>query len=108
MKQTASDVLVDTLVDWGAEIVFGIPGDGMDGIMEARRKRRDEIRFVQTRHEQSAALMACGYAKWPGRLGVCLAVSGPGGIHLLNGRCQSNPRRPSLCSLRAVQEGMAK
>lgn len=56
MKQTAADVLVDTLVDWGVEIVFGIPGDGINGIMEALRKRRDEIRFVQTRHEESAGL----------------------------------------------------
>src|SRR6185369_2279456 len=85
MKKTASDVLVQSLVDWGVEVVFGLPGDGINGIMEALRKRADTIRFVQVRHEESAAFMACGYAKYTGKLGVCLATSGPGGIHLLNG-----------------------
>jgi pyruvate dehydrogenase (quinone)/pyruvate oxidase len=84
-KQTAADVLVDILIDWGVQIVFGLPGDGINGIMEALRKRRDQISFVQVRHEESAAFMACGYAKFTGKLGVCLATSGPGGIHLLNG-----------------------
>ena len=82
---TAADMLVDTLTEWGVEIVFGMPGDGINGIMEALRKRQDKIRFIQVRHEEAAAFMACGYAKWTGRLGVCLATSGPGGIHLLNG-----------------------
>ena len=85
MKKTASDVLVQSLVDWGVEVVFGLPGDGINGIMEALRKRADTIKFVQVRHEESAAFMACGYAKYTGKLGVCLATSGPGGIHLLNG-----------------------
>jgi len=82
---TASDVLVETLIDWGVEVVFGLPGDGINGLMEAWRTRQDKIRFVQVRHEESAAFMACGYAKVTGKLGVCLATSGPGGIHLLNG-----------------------
>jgi pyruvate dehydrogenase (quinone)/pyruvate oxidase len=85
MAETAADVLIDTLHDWGVDVVFGLPGDGINGIMEALRKRRDAVRFVQVRHEETAALMACGYAKFTGRLGVCLATSGPGGIHLLNG-----------------------
>jgi pyruvate dehydrogenase (quinone)/pyruvate oxidase len=85
MSTTAADVLIDVIRDWGVEVVFGIPGDGINGIMEALRKRQHEIRFVQTRHEEAAAFMACGYAKFTGRLGVCLATSGPGGIHLLNG-----------------------
>jgi pyruvate dehydrogenase (quinone) len=84
-KQTAADVLVDILIDWGVTVVFGLPGDGINGIMEALRRRKDELRFVQVRHEESAAFMACGYAKFTGKLGVCLATSGPGGIHLLNG-----------------------
>jgi pyruvate dehydrogenase (quinone) len=84
-KKTAADVLIDILIDWGVEVVFGLPGDGINGIMEALRQRRDRISFVQVRHEESAAFMACGYAKFTGRLGVCLATSGPGGIHLLNG-----------------------
>jgi pyruvate dehydrogenase (quinone)/pyruvate oxidase len=85
MAQTAADVLVETIIDWGVDTVFGLPGDGINGIMEALRTRQDRIRFVQVRHEEAAAFMACAYAKFTGRLGVCLATSGPGGIHLLNG-----------------------
>jgi pyruvate dehydrogenase (quinone) len=85
MAQTAAEILVDILQEWGVDTIFGLPGDGINGIMEALRKRRDAIRFVQVRHEEAAAFMACGYAKFTGRLGVCLATSGPGGIHLLNG-----------------------
>src|SRR5688500_452311 len=84
-KRTTSDVLVDRLLDWGVSVVFGLPGDGINGIMEALRERQDRIRYVQVRHEEAAAFMACGYAKFTGRLGVCLATSGPGAIHLLNG-----------------------
>src|SRR6266567_7811584 len=82
---TASALLVDRLIDWGVKVVFGLPGDGINGIMEALRQRQDRIRFIQVRHEEAAAFMACGYAKFTGRLGVCLATSGPGAIHLLNG-----------------------
>src|SRR5438874_3488544 len=85
MAQTAADVLIETIQDWGVEVVFGLPGDGINGIMEALRKRKDQIQFVHVRHEEAAAFMACGYAKYTGKLGVCLATSGPGGIHLLNG-----------------------
>jgi len=85
MKTTASDVLVETLLAWGVDTVFGIPGDGINGIIEAFRKRQDRIRFIQVRHEEAAAFAACSYAKFTGRLGVCVATSGPGGIHLLNG-----------------------
>ena len=81
----ASEVLVERLIDWEVEYVFGLPGDGINGIMEALRTRQDKIRFIQVRHEESAAFMACGYAKYTGKMGVCLATSGPGGIHLLNG-----------------------
>jgi pyruvate dehydrogenase (quinone) len=85
MAATAADILIDTIYDWGVEVVFGLPGDGINGLMEALRKRQDRIRFIQVRHEEAAALMACGYAKYTGKLGVCLATSGPGGLHLLNG-----------------------
>ena len=83
--KTAADVLVETLIDWKVDTIFGLPGDGINGVMEALRKRQDAIRFVQVRHEQSAAFMATAYAKWTGRLGVCLATSGPGGTNLLTG-----------------------
>jgi pyruvate dehydrogenase (quinone) len=85
MAEIAADILLDTIHRWGVEVVFGLPGDGINGIMEALRKRQDKVRFVQVRHEESAAFMACAYAKWTGKLGCCLATSGPGGIHLLNG-----------------------
>ncbi len=84
-SMTAGDVLVNTLTEWGVDTVFGIPGDGVNGIIESLRRRKDDIRFIQVRHEEAAAFAACAYAKWTGRLGVCVATSGPGGIHLLNG-----------------------
>jgi pyruvate dehydrogenase (quinone) len=82
---TAADILVERLCEWGVDTIFGLPGDGINGIMEALRKKQEAIRFVQVRHEEAAAFMACAYAKFTRRLGVCLATSGPGGIHLLNG-----------------------
>lgn len=85
MAKTAADVLVESIIDWGVDTVFGLPGDGINGIMEALRTRQDRVRFIQVRHEEAAAFMACAYAKYTGRLGCCLATSGPGGIHLLNG-----------------------
>ncbi|HTM11085.1 MAG TPA: thiamine pyrophosphate-dependent enzyme [Verrucomicrobiae bacterium] len=85
MSFTAADVLIDALCDWGVSVIFGLPGDGINGVMEALRKRQGKIRFIQVRHEEAAAFMACGYAKYTGKLGVCLGTSGPGGIHLLNG-----------------------
>ena len=81
----ASDVLVQRLLAWGVDTVFGLPGDGINGVFEALRKQKDKIRFIHVRHEEAAAFMACAYAKFTGRLGVCIATSGPGGIHLLNG-----------------------
>ena len=80
-----ADIVVKALQDWGVEVVFGIPGDGINGIIESLRSRKDKIRFVLTRHEESAAFMACAYSKYTGKLGVCIATSGPGAIHLLNG-----------------------
>jgi pyruvate dehydrogenase (quinone)/pyruvate oxidase len=85
MAKTASDVMLECLMDWGVDTIFGIPGDGINGIMEALRIQQDKIRFIQVRHEEAAAFMACAYAKYTGKLGVCLATTGPGGIHLLNG-----------------------
>jgi len=85
MADTAADVLIETILCWGVDTVFGLPGDGINGIMEALRTRQERVRFIQVRHEEAAAFMACAYGKYTGRLGCCLATSGPGGIHLLNG-----------------------
>ncbi|MDQ3990732.1 MAG: thiamine pyrophosphate-binding protein [Actinomycetota bacterium] len=84
-KKIASELLVERLIAWGVDTVFGLPGDGINGIMEGLRRHRDRIRFVLAHHEEAAAFMATGYAKSTGKLGVCLATSGPGGLHLLNG-----------------------
>ncbi|MGC2696839.1 MAG: thiamine pyrophosphate-dependent enzyme [Candidatus Angelobacter sp.] len=85
MSKTAADVLIEGLIDWGVDTIFGIPGDGINGVMESLRTHQEQIRFIQVRHEEAAAFMACAYAKYTGRLGVCLATTGPGGVHLLNG-----------------------
>jgi hypothetical protein len=68
MTNTAADILIDTIYDWGVDVIFGLPGDGINGIMEALRTRQDKIRFIQVRHEEAAAFMACAYAKYTGRL----------------------------------------
>lgn len=85
MGKTASDTLIERLIDWNVDTIFGLPGDGINGLMEALRTHQDKIRFIQVRHEEAAAFAACAYAKFTGKLGVCLATSGPGAIHLLNG-----------------------
>ena len=82
---TAGDVVVESLLKWGIDTIFGIPGDGVNGVIEALRKREKEIKFIQVRHEESAAFMACAHAKFTGKIGACITTSGPGGIHLLNG-----------------------
>jgi pyruvate dehydrogenase (quinone) len=95
MTARTADLLVERLIAWGVDTIFGFPGDGVNGIFEALRTRQKDIKFVQVRHEEAAAFAACGYAKYTGRLGVCLATSGPGGIHLLNGlydaKCDGQP-----------------
>jgi pyruvate dehydrogenase (quinone) len=85
MAQTVSDFLLDRLYAWGVRRVFGYPGDGINGILSALSRAEERVRFVQVRHEESAAFMACGHAKFTGQVGVCVATSGPGAIHLLNG-----------------------
>ncbi len=81
----ASDFLLQRLVDWGVKRVYGYPGDGINGLLAAFEKIEDKLEFVQVRHEEMAAFMACAHAKFTGEIGVCLATSGPGAIHLLNG-----------------------
>jgi pyruvate dehydrogenase (quinone) len=83
MSTTAADDLVERLIDWGVDTLFDLPGDGINGIVESLRTHQDRLRFIHVRPEESAACVACGYAKFIGRLGARLAPSGPGGIHLL-------------------------
>ena len=95
MAKTTADLLIERLIDWKVDTIFGFPGDGINGIFEALRTRQDQVKLIQVRHEEAAAFAACGYAKYTGRLGVCLATSGPGGVHLLNGlydaKCDGQP-----------------
>lgn len=95
MAKLVSDLIVERLVEWGVDMIFGFPGDGVDGFFEALRTHQKKLRFIQVRHEEAAAFAAVGYAKYSGRLGVCIATSGPGGIHLLNGlydaKCDGQP-----------------
>jgi pyruvate dehydrogenase (quinone) len=86
---------VERLIEWGVDTIFGFPGDGVDGFFESLRTHADKLKFIQVRHEEAAAFAAVGYAKYTGRLGVCCATSGPGGVHLLNGlydaKCDQQP-----------------
>ena len=85
MGKTVSDFLVQKLLDWGITRIYGYPGDGINGIMGALNRAGDRPGFIQVRHEEMSAFMACAHAKFTGEIGVCLATSGPGAIHLLNG-----------------------
>jgi pyruvate dehydrogenase (quinone) len=85
VREFVAELLIDRLVDWGVDTVFGLPGDGDEGVPGVFRRRADRIHLVLVHHEEAAAFMATGYAKATGKLGVCLATSGPGAIHLLNG-----------------------
>lgn len=104
MGRIASEVLVERLVDWGVDTVYGLPGDGINGIMEGLRRHADEVRFVLVHHEEAAAFMATAHAKATGRLGVCLATSGPGGIHLLNGLYDAKLDHQPVLAITGMQE----
>jgi pyruvate dehydrogenase (quinone) len=104
VARIASEAIVERLADWGVDTVFGIPGDGINGIMEALRRHQDRIRFVLVHHEEAAAFMATGYAKATGKIGVCLATSGPGGIHLLNGLYDAKLDHQPVLAITGMQE----
>jgi len=104
VSRIASEALIERLADWGVDTVFGLPGDGINGIMEGLRRHRDKVRFVLVHHEEAAAFMATGYAKATGRLGVCLATSGPGAIHLLNGLYDAKLDHTPVLAITGMQE----
>jgi pyruvate dehydrogenase (quinone) len=85
MAATVSDFLIDRLAQWGVTRIYGYPGDGINGILGALGRAQARMQFIQVRHEEMAAFMACAHAKFTGEVGVCAATSGPGAIHLLNG-----------------------
>jgi len=104
VAKIAAEVLIDRLADWGVDTVFGLPGDGINGIMEGLRRNKERVRFVLVHHEEAAAFMATAYAKTTGRLGVCLATSGPGAIHLLNGLYDAKLDHVPVLALTGMQE----
>ncbi|HEY3955485.1 MAG TPA: thiamine pyrophosphate-dependent enzyme [Streptosporangiaceae bacterium] len=104
MAQIVSEALIARLAEWGVDTVFGIPGDGINGIMEGLRRNQDKVRFVLVHHEEAAAFMATGYAKATGKIGVCLATSGPGGIHLLNGLYDAKLDHMPVLAITGMQE----
>ena len=104
MAAITSEVLVDRLADWGVDSVFGLPGDGVNGIMEGMRRNAHRVRFVLVHHEEAAAFMATAHAKATGRIGVCLATSGPGGIHLANGLYDAKLDHAPVLAVTGMQE----
>src|ERR671927_1101267 len=103
MAVITSEVLISRLADWGVDTVFGIPGDGINGIMEGLRRNADRVRFVLVHHEEAAAFMATAHAKATGRIGVCLATSGPGGLHLTNGLYDAKLDHVPVLAITGVQ-----
>ncbi len=85
MAKTVADFLLERLSAWGVRRIYGYPGDGINGLLGALNRAGERREFVQVRHEEMAAFMACGHAKFSGEVGVCMATSGPGAVHLLNG-----------------------
>jgi pyruvate dehydrogenase (quinone)/pyruvate oxidase len=100
----AGEVLVSRLADWGVDTVFGLPGDGINGVMEGLRRNAQRVKFVLVHHEEAAAFMAAGYAKATGKIGVCLATSGPGGIHLANGLYDAKLDHAPVLAITGMQE----
>jgi pyruvate dehydrogenase (quinone) len=99
MEKTLADLFVERLIAWGVDTVFGIPGDQANGLMEALRKAKDRVRFIHVRHEEVGALAAVGYAKFTGKLGVCMATAGPGAAHLLNGIIDAQTDRVPILAI---------
>src|SRR3954447_4797519 len=104
VAEITSEVLIKRLAEWGVDTVFGLPGDGINGIMEGLRRHSDKVKFVLVHHEEAAAFMATAYAKATGKIGVCLATSGPGGIHLANGLYDAKLDHVPVLAITGMQE----
>src|SRR6059036_940907 len=107
MAQTVGDFLIDRLKCWGVHRIYGYPGDGINGVMGALDRAKGDPRFVQVRHEEMAAFMACAHAKFTGEVGVCIATSGPGAIHLLNGLYDAKMDHQPVVAIVGQQARMA-
>jgi pyruvate dehydrogenase (quinone)/pyruvate oxidase len=104
VAEITAEVLIERLAEWGVDTVFGLPGDGINGIMEGLRRHADRVKFVLVHHEEAAAFMACAYGKATGKIGVCLATSGPGGIHLANGLYDAKLDHVPVLAITGLQE----
>ncbi|SHN47529.1 thiamine pyrophosphate-binding protein [Cryptosporangium aurantiacum] len=104
MGRIAAETLIERLAEWGVDTVYGLPGDGINGIMEGLRRHADRVKFVLVHHEEAAAFMATAYAKATGKIGVCLATSGPGGLHLLNGLYDAKLDHAPVLAITGLQE----
>ncbi|WP_035855791.1 thiamine pyrophosphate-dependent enzyme [Cryptosporangium arvum] len=104
MGRIAAEALIERLAEWGVDTVYGLPGDGINGIMEGLRRHADRVKFVLVHHEEAAAFMATAHAKATGRIGVCLATSGPGGLHLLNGLYDAKLDHAPVLAITGLQE----
>jgi len=104
VAEITSEALISRLAEWGVDTVFGLPGDGINGIMEGLRRHADKVKFVLVHHEEAAAFMATAYAKATGKIGVCLATSGPGGIHLANGLYDAKLDHVPVLAITGMQE----
>ncbi len=104
MTEIVGESLARRLIDWGVDTIFGLPGDGINGLMEGFRRQQGKLRFILVHHEEAAAFMACGYAKATGKLGVCAATSGPGAIHLLNGLYDAKLDHVPVLAITGMQE----
>src|SRR3954462_1716699 len=107
MANTVSDFMLERLHEWGVERIYGYPGDGINATLGALDRHSDQLEFVQARHEEMAAFMACAHAKWTDQVGVCLATSGPGAIHLLNGLYDAKLDHPPVLAIVGQQEQMS-
>lgn len=107
MSKQVSDFLIERLLEWDIKRIFGFPGDGINGIMGALDRAKEKMDFIQVRHEENAAFMACAHSKFTGEVGVCLATSGPGAIHLLNGLYDAKMDHQSVVAIIGQQARMS-
>jgi pyruvate dehydrogenase (quinone) len=107
MSMTVSDFLIHRLNAWSLRRIYGFPGDGINGIIGAIGRAGDKVDYVQVRHEEMSAFMACAHSKFTGEVGVCLATSGPGAVHLLNGLYDAKMDHQSVVAIVGQQARMA-
>ena len=109
MSATVSDFILDRLTEWGVKRIYGYPGDGINALTASVRRAEEDkkIEFIQTRHEEMAAFMACGHAKFTGEVGICMATSGPGAVHLLNGLYDAKMDHQPVVAIVGQQARMA-